>query len=48
VDMPIVVKLPDGGMQIMSGNTRMDIAFMHGVNPTVVMLDLKPYFKSPS
>jgi hypothetical protein len=45
VDMPIVVKFPKGGMRVLAGNTRMDIAFMNGINPTVVMLDLTPYMK---
>lgn len=40
VDMPIVVKLPKGRLRIMAGNTRMDIAFMQGITPTVLMLDL--------
>lgn len=45
VDMPIVVKFPKGIMRVLAGNTRMDIAFMNGINPTVVMLDLTPYMK---
>jgi len=45
VDMPIVVKFPKGDMRVLAGNTRMDIAFMNGINPTVVMLDLTPYMK---
>jgi len=40
VDMPIVVRFPSGRMRVMAGNTRMDIAFMHNINPTVVLLDL--------
>lgn len=44
-DMPIVVKFPNRGMRIFSGNTRMDIAFMHDINPTVILLDLSPYLK---
>jgi len=45
VDMPIVVKFPKGDMRVLAGNTRMDIAFMNGINPTVLMLDLTPYMK---
>jgi len=44
-DMPIVVKFPNGLMRIFSGNTRMDIAFMHDINPTVILLDLTQYLK---
>lgn len=43
VDMPIVVKFPNGRMEVFAGNTRMDIAFMHGISPTVVLLDLTPF-----
>lgn len=43
VDMPIVVKFPKGGMRVFAGNTRMDLAFMHGINPVVILLDLTPY-----
>jgi hypothetical protein len=39
-DMPMVVKFPHGGMRVFAGNTRMDIAFMHGINPTVIVIDL--------
>lgn len=46
VDMPIVVKFPGGRMRILSGNTRMDIAFMRGITPKVILLDLAPYLKS--
>ena len=45
VDMPIVVRFPDGKMRVLAGNTRMDIAFMHGINPRVVMLDLTPHMR---
>ena len=47
VDMPIVVKFPKGDMRVLAGNTRMDIAFMNGINPTVVMLDLTPHMRKP-
>jgi len=46
VDMPIVVKFPGGRMRILAGNTRMDIAFMRGITPKVILLDLAPYLKS--
>lgn len=46
VDMPIVYRLENGDFRIMSGNTRMDIAFMHGINPTVIILDLRKPIKS--
>ena len=45
VDMPIVVKFPSGRMRIFAGNTRMDIALMHGVNPVCIILDLAPFMK---
>ena len=44
-DMPIVVKFPNGNMRVFAGNTRMDIAFMHGINPTVILLDLGKHVK---
>ena len=46
VEMPIVYRLENGDFKIMSGNTRMDIAFMHGTNPTVIILDLTKTVKS--
>ncbi len=36
---PIVIKR-NGNMTIMSGNTRMDAAFLHGINPHVKVIDL--------
>lgn len=39
VDMPIVIKSYNG-YEVFSGNTRMDIAFMHKINPKVILLDL--------
>ena len=39
VDMAIVTK-KGNHMQVFSGNTRMDIAFMHKINPKVIMLEL--------
>ena len=46
VEMPIVYRLENGEFRIMSGNTRMDISFMHGTNPTVIILDLRKTVKS--
>lgn len=37
VTMPIVVQTDDG-LMVMGGNTRMDIAFMHGIDPTVIVV----------
>jgi len=38
--MPIVLKDEDGGMTILAGNTRMDIAFQLGIEPKVILLDV--------
>jgi hypothetical protein len=38
MDMPMVVKDEQGKMRVFAGNTRMDIAFMHGINPKVLMV----------
>lgn len=40
VDLPIVLKFPDGGMRIFSGNTRMDVAFHLGIEPKVLLVEL--------
>lgn len=40
MDMPIVVKDESGLMRVFSGNTRMDIAFMNGIQPKVLMIEL--------
>lgn len=40
MDYPIVLKLPNGGMRVFSGNTRMDVAFHVGINPKVLMVTL--------
>lgn len=40
LDMPIVLRWPNGKMRIFSGNTRMDVAFQLGINPQVLMVDL--------
>lgn len=36
--MPIVLQLPDSGMRVFGGNTRMDIAFQLGINPKVLLV----------
>lgn len=38
--MPIVLKMPDGSMRIMGGNTRMDIAIQMGVTPKVLLIEV--------
>jgi hypothetical protein len=40
LDMPIVLKFPDGNMRVFSGNTRMDVSFQLGVNPQVLMVEV--------
>jgi hypothetical protein len=40
MDMPIVLKFPDGGMRVFGGNTRMDIAFQLGIDPKVLMIEV--------
>lgn len=36
--MPIVLKMPNGSLRVMGGNTRMDVAFQLGINPRVIMV----------
>jgi hypothetical protein len=38
--MPIVLKMPDGDMRIMGGNTRMDIANHLGITPQVILVEV--------
>ncbi len=38
MDMPIVLRFPNGHERIMGGNTRMDVAFQLGINPKVLMV----------
>lgn len=40
MDMPIVLKFPDGTMRVFGGNTRMDIAFQLGFDPQVLMIEV--------
>tara|TARA_R110002051_G_scaffold77031_6_gene140513 strand:+ start:10578 stop:11045 length:468 start_codon:yes stop_codon:yes gene_type:complete len=39
LDMPLVLKT-NNGLQVMAGNTRMDVAFQQGVSPTVLVIDV--------
>jgi len=39
LDMPLVLKTKNG-LQVMAGNTRMDVAFHQGVTPTVLVIDV--------
>lgn len=38
LDMPIVMEYSDGSRRILSGNTRMNVAFQLGVNPKVLIV----------
>lgn len=40
LDMPMVLRYPDGRMRVFAGNTRMDVAFQLGVKPKVLMIDV--------
>jgi len=40
MDYPIVLQFKDGKKRILSGNTRMDIAFQLGINPKVLLIKL--------
>lgn len=40
MSMPIVLKMPDGSLRIMGGNTRMDIAKQLGVTPKVFQIEV--------
>jgi hypothetical protein len=40
MDMPIVVEDTHGNRRVFSGNTRMDMAFILKMNPTVLVLTL--------
>lgn len=41
VDMPIVLRWPDGRMRVLSGNTRMDLGFMHHDYVKAKVIDVK-------
>jgi hypothetical protein len=41
--MPIVLQLTDTSFRVMGGNTRMDMAFIKGVNPKVLVIDIRKY-----
>lgn len=38
--MPIVLKMPDGSMRIMGGNTRADISIQMGVIPQAILIEV--------
>lgn len=38
MDMPIVLEFPNGTRRVLSGNTRMDVAFQSGKNPKVLVV----------
>ena len=40
LDMPLVLKYPNGTMRMFAGNTRMDVAFQLGINPKVIMVEV--------
>lgn len=42
MDMPIILKMPGGGRQILSGNTRMDISSWHFPKAKVIELAIPP------
>ena len=41
MEMPLILKFPGGGMRILSGNTRLDIAYQSKVIPKVVMVEVE-------
>ena len=41
MDMPIILRWPNGRMRIMAGNTRCDVAKHLGKNPMVYMVDVR-------
>ena len=43
--MPIVLQFTDGVYRVMGGNTRMDMAFIKGINPKVLIIDLRKFGK---
>ena len=38
--MPLILRWPDGTQRILSGNTRLDIAFQLGKTPTVLIINV--------
>lgn len=40
MEMPLVLKFSDGSMRVLSGNTRLDIAFQSKVIPKVVLIEV--------
>lgn len=43
--MPIVLQFSNDYFRVMGGNTRMDMAFIKGVNPKVILIDLRKFIK---
>lgn len=43
--MPIVLQFDNDHFRVMGGNTRMDMAFIKGVNPKVLTIDLRKFTK---
>jgi hypothetical protein len=43
--LPIVLKFSDDEYRVMGGNTRMDMAFIKGINPKVLVVDLRRFAK---
>lgn len=41
MNLPIIIELNNGKRRIMSGNTRMDIAFQLGITPKVIIVKIK-------
>lgn len=46
--MPILLKLPNNRLYIMSGNTRTDAAFILGITPKVLVVDVRDRMKVKS
>ena len=41
MNMALVVRFANGDLRVLAGNTRMDVAFQLGINPTVLVLDVE-------
>ena len=41
MDMPMVLRWPDGRTRVLSGNTRLDISFQLGETPKVLMVNVE-------
>jgi hypothetical protein len=40
MEMPIILNLPNNKLSILSGNTRMDIAFQLGIKPRAILINV--------